>query len=176
MFKILTSIEIRYWLTKLKIAEMMWIVQKIRHIMKAFKWSTIVFTNYVATIDLTRQTILSFSFIDKLNLRLVRVSQYFSQFRIEIHHKLKRLHVVSNVLSRLITTKKVVSKDVDTLEELDVYNVDAQINTTNEILRHAVKEKINEASQFIENGVVFFHMFLIQMSDKFRERSCDLYH
>ena len=39
--------------------------------------------------------------INKLNLRLIRVSNYIQRFNLNIRHKSKKQHVVSNALSRL---------------------------------------------------------------------------
>ena len=70
--------------------------------MKSFKHSTIVYIDHDATLSIARQTTLFTSFIDKLNLRFVRAFDYIQRFDFIIKHKLDKLHIVSNALSRLI--------------------------------------------------------------------------
>ena len=41
--------------------------------------------------------------IDKLNLRLVRASNYIQRFNLDIRHKSNKQHIVSDVLSRLVS-------------------------------------------------------------------------
>ncbi len=62
--------------------------------------------------------------IDKLNLRLVRVDMYLSQFDLNIRHKSDKDHVISNALSRLSSledenfTKK---QNDDILNDINAY-------------------------------------------------------
>ena len=78
-------------------------LKKIRHLIKFFKFATILYTNHDTTLDIAKQIILSTSFTDKLNLRLVRTSNYIQRFDLNIRHKSKKLHIVFNALSRLFT-------------------------------------------------------------------------
>ena len=65
-----------------------------------------------ATLDIATQIILIITFTNKLNLRLIRVFHYIQRFNLNIRHKSKKQHIVSNILFRLIidnhesTTKK----------------------------------------------------------------------
>ena len=68
--------------------------------MKFSKHSTIVYIDHDATLNIAKQTTLFTSFIDKLNLRLVRASDYIQRFDLIIRHKSDKLHIVSNALSR----------------------------------------------------------------------------
>jgi hypothetical protein len=45
---------------------------------------TIVYTDYAVNVSIATQTTLKTTNIDKLNLRFIRVSQYLSQFLIEV--------------------------------------------------------------------------------------------
>ena len=48
-----------------------------------------------------RQITLFISFIDKLNLRLIRVSQYLSEFNFIIHYKIDKSNIVFDALFKL---------------------------------------------------------------------------
>ena len=100
--RLLTLIETRYWLIELKIIDFVWVLRKIRHLMRFFKHSIIVYIDHDATLSIAKQTTLFTSFIDKLNLRLVRISDYIQCFDFIIKHKLDKLHIVSNALSRFL--------------------------------------------------------------------------
>lgn len=87
--------------------------------------ATIVYTDHAATLAIARQTTLTTSSTDKLNLRLIRASQYLSQFRLEIRHKAGRLHLVPDALSRLQarrnrTTLEATTEDEGILDTLTV--------------------------------------------------------
>ena len=77
-------------------------IKKIRHLIEIIEVSfTIIYTNHSAAISISKQIIFSILNIDKLNLRLIRISQYFSNFNIVLRHKSEKLNIVFNILSRL---------------------------------------------------------------------------
>ena len=51
--------------------------------------------------QIARQIILFISFIDKLNLRLIKISQYLSNFNLIIRYKINKSNIVFNALFRL---------------------------------------------------------------------------
>ena len=109
--KQLFSAEKKYWSIELKIADVVWIAKKIRHLIKSSKKSfTMIFTDHSATIDLMNQIFLITSNIDKLNLRFVRTSQYFFTLFIVIKVKFEKFHIISDVLFRLTTISKKKSR------------------------------------------------------------------
>ena len=59
---------------------------------------TIIYINYLATIFISRQINLTIFIIDKLNLRLIRASQYLFDFNLLIKYKFNKFGVVFNVL------------------------------------------------------------------------------
>ncbi len=63
---------------------------------------TIIGTDHDSIVFIVTQTKLSTSNTDKLNLRLVRVAMYLSQFELDIRVKIKRDHVILDALSRLL--------------------------------------------------------------------------
>ena len=60
-----------------------------------------IWTDHFITIQIMKQMILINSFINKLNLYLIRVSQYCFQFHINVWHCFDQLNIVLNVLSHL---------------------------------------------------------------------------
>ena len=176
LFKVLNDVESRYWSIEMKIACLIWIVRKTRHLIKAFKWSTIVYIDHSATIDIVKHITLSSSTIDKLNLRLVRASQYLSQFSLNIRHRVNKLNIVFDALSRLaIIVEQNDDFDEDTLDEIDAYVDDSNTLIVIKLVKHVARERDNVVATNIVNDVVFFHACLIQMSDEFRKRFIDVY-
>jgi hypothetical protein len=100
--RFLKSIEKSYWSIELKVAEIVFIIKKIRHMIEFFKKSTIFFTNHEAILSIVKQTFLIIIFIDRLNLRLVRVFEYIQRFNLIIKHKSDKQHIVSDALFRLV--------------------------------------------------------------------------
>jgi hypothetical protein len=122
--KILTSIERRHWLTKLKIAAVVWVVKTLHHIIKAFRLSIIVWIDYSVTTTIVKQTKMTTSNTNKLNLRLMQVDIYLSQFDLNIWHKSDRDHVISNALFRLLSfeTEKFTENQIsDILDNIEIY-------------------------------------------------------
>ena len=76
-------------------------VKKIRHLIKALTKPTIIYTDHSAAIDIVRQSSINTTSTEKLNLRLIRASEYLQRFRIELRHKPGKTNIVPNALSRL---------------------------------------------------------------------------
>ncbi len=101
--KILTFVEKRYWSIELEIAVVEWVVKKLHYMIRVSKQFIIIWTDHSATAIIIKQTKLSTINRNKLNLRLVRVVVYLFQFELDVRHKSRRDHVISNALSRLST-------------------------------------------------------------------------
>ena len=99
--RMLNDAETRYWPTELEMAGLVWVVRRVRHMIEAAKNTTVVFTDHAANTSIAKQTTLSSSNTDKLNLRLIRASTYLSQFRLDVKHRPGKEHVVPDALSRL---------------------------------------------------------------------------
>ena len=83
--KLLTSVKRNYWFIKMEIASLIWVVCKTRHLIKSASDSIIVFTDHSATMLIVCQTQLTMTVsMNKLNLWLVWVSQYLSQFNLDV--------------------------------------------------------------------------------------------
>ena len=118
--RLISSTKSRYWFTKLKIADLIWVFRKIRHLIESSKTFDIVYTDHEATLTIAKQTSFTTSSIDKLNLRLIRISEYIQRFDLTIRHKSKILHVIFDALSRLSTvSNKQIQENVDE-KKLDV--------------------------------------------------------
>jgi hypothetical protein len=165
--KILTSIETRYWLIELEMIDIVWVMKKVRHLIETSQVSlTVIFIDHAFASDIVKQTSLNTTNFDKLNLRLIRVSQYLSSMKIEIRVRSKKFHVISNALSRLInvTNKKNSSNtDDDTFEDLDVMFlrfVERKQRSTYDVhFMHVV----NTLNVYLEEGI-----FLIEMINEFQ--------
>ena len=78
-------------------------MKKTRYIIKSNqKPPVIIYTDYSTAIPISKQTILNTTSTDKLNLRLIRASQYLSAFNLELRHKAGKSNIVPDALSRLL--------------------------------------------------------------------------
>ena len=118
--RVLVAAETRYWPTELELAGLVWMLHKTRHLIEASQHPTVVYTDHGAALGIAKQVTLSTSSTDKLNLRLVRASDYIQRFRLDIRHKPGRLHVVPDALSRLATTNEDPTMQNKDEGELDV--------------------------------------------------------
>ena len=71
--------------------------------MKVFSNTIIIYTDHDVVLKIASQTTLFTTFINKLNFRLIRASNYIQRFNLDIRHKFDKQHVVSNVLFRLFS-------------------------------------------------------------------------
>ena len=103
--KSLANAETRYWLTELEVTGLVWLVQKIRHMLESAEKPTIVYTDHSATLGIVCQSSLtSMTSIDKLNLQLVRASEYLQRFHLNVQHKAGKTNIVPDTLSQLAST------------------------------------------------------------------------
>ena len=102
--RIINGAESRYWPTELELAGIVWVVRKIRHMIESSATPTIIYTDHGAALGIAKQTTLTTTSTDKMNLRLVRASDYLQRFELVIRHKPGKQHVVPDALSRLENT------------------------------------------------------------------------
>lgn len=157
--KLINSAERNYWPTELEVAAIVWVVRKIRHLIEASEAPpVIVYTDHSAAVQISRQTTLSTSSTDKLNLRLVRASQYLSGFNLAIRHKDGKKNVVPDALSRLQA-------------EVDIAPGEKQA-----VLESLYGSPISISEQYaLPEALPIYHMTLVEMSDDFKERLVDAY-
>ena len=76
MSRLLTSTETRYWPTELEVAGLVWVMRKVRYIIEASAFPTTVDIDHSIMIGIGNSMSLSTTLTDKLNLRLIRASEY----------------------------------------------------------------------------------------------------
>ena len=148
--KMLNQAEANYWPTELEVAGLVWVVRKVRHMIESTKKPTIIYTDHSAAVPISKQASLTTSSTDKLNLRLVRASQYLSSFDLEVKHKAGKSNVVPDALSRL----KGTPTPADAADVLDSL--------------HASPGK--EAFNKHQDQGTAFHVTLVEMSESFKQR------
>ena len=117
--RLLTSIESRYWFTELELTEFVWILRKIRHLMKSTKILIIIYIDHEIALRIAQQINLITSSTDKSNLRLIRVSKYIQKFFFQIRHKSEKFNIVSNALFRFSSVKSKIFDNIND-EKLNV--------------------------------------------------------
>ena len=91
-----------YWPTELEVAGIIWVVKKTRYMLESnLKAPVVVYIDHSAAVPISKQTTLNTASTDKLNLRLVRASQYLSLFNLELRYKAGKSNTVLDALSRL---------------------------------------------------------------------------
>ena len=155
--KSINQAERNYWPTELEVAAIVWVVRKVRHLIEATEVPPVViYTDHSAAVQIARQTTLSTSSTDKLNLRLVRASQYLSGFNLAIRHKAGKANVVPDALSRL-------QADIATEEKQAVLES-----------LYGSPVTLDEQTAPLEVLSVY-HMTLVEMSDDFKKRLVEAY-
>ena len=120
--KALVNTETHYWSTELEITDLIWLVQKICHMLKSAEKLTIVYTDHSVTLSIVHQFSLTLTtFINKINLQLVCVSEYLQRFCLNVQHKANKINIISDTLSWLASTS--MSDSLNQL--LDSLTVDA---------------------------------------------------
>jgi hypothetical protein len=115
--KELTPAETVYWPTELETAALVFAVKKTRHLVEANDYSTIIHTDHVAVKHVAHATSLKTASPERANMRLIRASQYLSQFRLDVRYKPGKQNIAADALSRL---KQVPTK-------VDIFTVNADI-------------------------------------------------
>ena len=149
----LNDVEKNYWSTELKVTNIVWIIRKINHMIKSIEISsTIIYTNHFVVVSISRQIIFITFSSDKLNLRLVRASQYLFNFNLSVRHKIDKINVMSNVLFKL-------QVDVIIIDKIDVFE---------SLYKHILK--LTQANLILKTSLYFYHVTLVEMSDDFKIR------
>ena len=93
--KALVNAETHYWLTELKVTDLIWLIQKIHHMLESAEKLTIIYTDHFITLSIVHQSSLtSITSIDKINLQLVYVSEYLQRFCLNVWHKKGKTNIV----------------------------------------------------------------------------------
>lgn len=124
--KMLNDAEPRYWPRELEVAGLVWTMRKIRYMVESSEHPTIVYTDYAATLSIVKQTNLNTVSVEKLNLRLIRASEYLQRFRLNVRYKPGRTHFAPDTLSCLASRESRCQPDAGNEEGiLDTLHADA---------------------------------------------------
>lgn len=150
--------EFRYWFTKLKLIDLIWILRKTRHMIKSIMKPFIVYADYKAIIKINRQSSLTTSSTNKFNFQLIRAFKYIQRFRLNIRHKSKKQHLISNALSKLKTS--------------NVNNFIIQNGELNALIIEYENQNVSNsvASNFVMQTTVFHLTSMVQISNNFRKQ------
>jgi len=69
--------------------------------------STIIYINHAAAVEIECQFSLNTIAVKKLNLRLVRASEYLQRFQLKIQYKSEKINIIPDVLFRLLSSNNV---------------------------------------------------------------------
>ena len=115
-------------------------------------FSAIIYIDHSVAVFISRQIILTIFSNDKLNLRLVRISQYLFDFNLSVKHKVDKTNVMSNVLFKL-------QVDVIIIDKIDVFE---------SLYEHILK--FTQTNLILKTFLYFHHVTLIEMSNDFKIR------
>ena len=115
-------------------------------------FSIIIYTNHFVAVFISRQITFTISSNDKLNLRLMRVSQYLFDFNLSVRHKIDKTNVMSNVLFKL-QIDVIITDKIDVLESL---------------YEHILK--FTQTDLILKTSLYFYHVTLVEMSNDFKIR------
>ena len=104
--RFLSFAKIKYWSIELKFVDIIWILKKIKYLIKFSFLSIVVYTNHDIVLRLTKQTILITFSTNKTNFRFIRVNDYIQRFELQICHKFDKIHIVLNILFKLVNLNK----------------------------------------------------------------------
>ena len=100
--RLFTAAEKNYWPTELEIAGFVWVIKELRHLVESSRASVVIQTNHAAILDIMQQSSITLtSSTMKINVRLIRASQFLRQFHLIVRHKPEKEHIITDALSRL---------------------------------------------------------------------------
>ena len=100
--RLLTTAERNYWPTELEIAGFVWVIKKVRHLVKSSRAHVIIQIDHSAILDIFQQSSITWTTSTmRLNLQLVRASQFLQQFKLDVRHKPGKEHIIPDALSQL---------------------------------------------------------------------------
>jgi len=105
--QLLTDIKTHYWSTELEVIKLIWVLKKTHHLIEAAEQSMIVYIDHAAAVEIECQFSLNTITVKKLNLRLVRASEYLQCFWLKIWYKSGKTNIISDALFRLPSSNNV---------------------------------------------------------------------
>ena len=128
--QLLTDVEQNYWPTELEIAGFVWVIKKIRYLVKSLKYKVMIQIDHSAIVDIVKQcSIVSITSTIQMNLRLVRALQFLCRFDLGVCHKSGKENIVPDALLQLASTN--TGKLLRDYNKLDVLTtIDVQFTAT----------------------------------------------
>lgn len=119
----------------------------------------VIYINYAASISIIKQTSLTSINTDKLNLRLVWVSQYLSQFNLNIQYKMKKINIIFNILFWLSRKKQKINTEefLKKMYVLMIIFLKIILNFNRELLTINQKNKTLMSIQNLIFNEIFFY-------------------
>ena len=121
----------------------------------------IIYIDHAVSIFITRQTTLTTSFTNKLNLRLIRAFQYLSGLNISLRHKAEKANTVFDVLSKLKDAQLNENNKKDILENL--YDNSVSLN------------ELEKTGSLFEQTITMYADTLVKLSQNFRKKLIEAY-
>ena len=115
-----------------------------------------------------------FLLIDKLNFRLVRISQSLLQFSLNVRYRIERFHTISNALFKFLALKNKHNKN-KLLILNKINNFATNVQAIIKLMQQIFKEKLNLIDQDTINETILFYLNFIQISKIFKKRLLKTY-
>ena len=120
--RLLTLAEKNYWPIELEIAGFVWVIRKVRHVVESLRAKVIIQTDHTAILDILNQSsITSTTSTMRMNVCLVRASQFLRQFRLVVRHKPGKEHILPDALSRLASANTNLPSQDPSYSKLDAF-------------------------------------------------------
>ena len=118
----------------------------------------VIYTDHSAAVPISKQTSLKTTSTDKLNLRLIRASQYLSAFNIELRHKAGKTNIVPDALSRLeVKDPQPAGDKEDSILDILYSNAD-------------IAEQADTIHYLPDIVPAVYHATLVEIADEFKAR------
>ena len=119
--------------------------------------SIIMYIDHSTIVFIFRQITLIIFNNDKLNLRLIKASQYLFEFNLFIRHKVDKTNVIFDVFFK--------------------FQTDASISEKIEILKSFYEHSLKSIHEnlTVETSILYHHVSLIEMFDDFKQRLKQVY-
>ena len=143
-------------------------MRKIRHMIEVIEiFFIIIYTNYSAAIFISQQiNFITFN-TNKLNLRLVKTSQYLFNFNLIIKHKSDKFNIISNALFKL---QKFIIEIKDKIEVLkSLYDTFIELCHEN-VIDVEASCAISKYTFLLSEQFFVYHIILIKMTNDFKQK------
>ena len=96
---------------------------------KSFIYSTVIYIDHETNSIITTETKFNTININKLNLKLIKISIYLFQFRFNVKHRSKKFNVILNAFNKFSITKKKIK---------NILKINAKNSKLNQIYAHNI--------------------------------------